>query len=58
MEEIASTFEHLGVTPNFHRGAAEVYRMLNATPFAEETPETIDNDRTTWDTIEAVSNLD
>jgi len=32
--------------------------MLNATPFAEETPETIDNDRTTWDTIEAVSNLD
>ena len=58
MEEIASTFEHLGVTPNFHRGAAEVYRMLDATPFAEETPETIDNDRTTWDTIEAVSNLD
>ena len=58
MEEIASTFEHLGVTPNFHKGAAEVYKMLNATPFAKETPETIDNDRTTWDTIEAVSNLD
>jgi len=57
MEEIASTFEHLGITPNFHKGAAEIYRMLNATPFAEESPETIDKDRTTWDTIEAVSKI-
>ena len=25
MEEIAATFENLGVTPNFHKGAAEIY---------------------------------
>ena len=57
MEEIAATFENLGVTPNFHKGAAEIYEMLNSTPFAKESPETIDKDRTTWDTIEAVSKI-
>ena len=57
MEEIADTFENLGVTPNFHKGAAEIYKMLNSTPFAKESPETIDKDRTTWDTIEAVSKI-
>ena len=57
MEEIASTFENLGITPGFHKGAAEIYKMLNATPFAEESPETIDKDRTTWDTIEAVAKI-
>lgn len=54
MEEISSTFENLGVTPNFHKGAAAVYRMLDSTPFAKETPETIDKDRTTWETIDAL----
>jgi len=57
MEEIAATFENLGVTPNFHKGAAEIYKMLNSTPFAKESPETIDKNRTTWDTIEAVSKI-
>ena len=57
MEEIAATFENLGLTPNFHKGAAEIYKMLNSTPFAKESPETIDKDRTTWDTIEAVSKI-
>ena len=57
MEEIAATFENLGVTPNFHKGAAEIYKMLNSTPFAKESPETIDKDRTTWDTIESVSKI-
>ena len=57
MEEIAATFENLGVTPNFHKGAAEIYKMLNSTPFAKESPETIDKDRTTLYTIEAVSKI-
>ena len=57
MEEIAATFENLGVPPNFHKGAAEIYKMLNSTPFAKESPETIDKDRTTWETIEAVSKI-
>ena len=31
MEEIAHTFEHVGVTPNFHTGAAQVFREVDAT---------------------------
>ena len=46
MEEIAATFGSLGVTPLLHQGAAEVYRVLSETPHAQETPETIDPDRT------------
>ena len=57
MEEIAATFEHLGVSPFFHKGAAEVYRLLSRTEFAEETPETVDRDRPTIETIRAVVDL-
>lgn len=31
MEEIASTFAHVGVTPDFHTGAAQVFREVDAT---------------------------
>ncbi len=57
MNEIASTFEALGVTPAFHQGAAEIYRLLSMTPYANETPEEIDKDRPTSDTIRAVVDL-
>ena len=57
MEEISSTFESLGITPGFHNGAADAYRMLVRTTFSEETPETIDKNRTTWETIEALVDL-
>tara|TARA_B100001179_G_C18599096_1_gene409014 strand:- start:1636 stop:2529 length:894 start_codon:yes stop_codon:yes gene_type:complete len=57
MEEISATFEDLGVTPHFHMGAAEMYRLLDSTPFASETPETIDKDRTVWETIRAAADL-
>ncbi|MEM1200483.1 MAG: DUF1932 domain-containing protein [Pseudomonadota bacterium] len=46
MEEIASTFASAGVTPGFHEGAAEIFRLLSQTPFASETRETIDPNRT------------
>ena len=55
IEEIADTFEHAGLTPNFHRGAAEVFRLLSGTPFAQETRETIDRSRTLQQTIEVVA---
>ena len=55
MEEIAAAFEHVGVTPYFHRGAAEVFRLLSETPFAQETPETIDQTRTLGETIAVVA---
>ena len=57
MEEISATFEGLGVTPYFHMGAAEIYKLLDSTPFAKETPETIDPDRTVWETIRVASEL-
>ena len=57
MYEIAATFEHLGVTPAFHQGAAEIYRLLSMTPYAAETPEESDKDRPTSDTIRAVVDL-
>ena len=53
MEEIASTFAKVGVTSHFHLGAAAIYRLLQATSFANESPETIDPGRTLARTIEA-----
>ena len=44
MEEIAATFDAAGVTPRFHQGAAEIFRLLASTPFADESPETIDRE--------------
>ena len=51
MEEIAATFDAVGVTPHFHQGAAEIYRLLASTPFADESPETVDRDRSLAETI-------
>ena len=51
MEEIAETFDAAGVTPRFHQGSAEIYRLLDSTSFASESPETIDRNRTLKDTI-------
>ena len=45
MEEIAAAFSSVGVTPKFHQGAHEVYRLLSGTPYAAETPDTIDASR-------------
>ena len=57
MEEIADTYHYLGVTPNFHRGAAEIYRLLSQTPYATERAESIDPDRTLSQTIRALVQL-
>lgn len=46
MEEIARTFADAGVTSGFHDGAAEIFRVLSKTPFAEETRQTMDTTRT------------
>ena len=37
MAEIARTYESVGVTPDFHRGAEWVYSLFATTPFANET---------------------
>ena len=57
MEEIAATFDQVGVTPQFHRGAAEIFRLLSQTSSAQETPETRDSGRTLAETIAALAKL-
>jgi 3-hydroxyisobutyrate dehydrogenase-like beta-hydroxyacid dehydrogenase len=37
MAEIARTYESVGVTPQFHRGAEWLYALIAKTPFANET---------------------
>lgn len=51
MEEIAATFADANVPSGFHEGAAEVFRVLEKTPFAAETRETMDTSRTLEDSL-------
>jgi len=37
MEEIAATFEALGLTPRILEGAADIYRFIGETPLADQT---------------------
>jgi len=46
MDEIAATFAAADVTPHFHQGAAEIYRLLATTELASEMRETRDRTRT------------
>jgi 3-hydroxyisobutyrate dehydrogenase-like beta-hydroxyacid dehydrogenase len=57
MEEIAKTFADAGVTPGFHEGAAAIFRILAETPFASETRENFDADRTMEETIRAAADV-
>lgn len=45
-EEIAGTFQVAGVTPGFHQGLAEVSRLLDSTPYAAGSSDTIDHTTT------------
>ena len=51
MEEIAATFKSCGITPNFHLAAAEIFRVMAASPFAAENRETVDPNRTMEQTV-------
>jgi 3-hydroxyisobutyrate dehydrogenase-like beta-hydroxyacid dehydrogenase len=46
MHEISATCRSVGVTPDFHAGAAWLYETLARTPLAAETRATLDRDRT------------
>jgi predicted Ser/Thr protein kinase len=52
MEEIAKTYEALGITPKMYEGAAEFYRFVGGTQLAEEKAETVDRSRTMKQVIE------
>lgn len=55
MEEIAATFRHEGITPDFHLGARDLYELVSHTSLGQETPETIDLTRTLEQTISTIS---
>ena len=56
MEEIAQTFADAGVTPDFHNAAADIFRLLDKTPFAAETRETLDSSRTLEQSVRVYRN--
>lgn len=45
MEEIATTFADVGLTPLILQGAADLYRFVAATPIGQESPENRDQSR-------------
>ena len=51
MEQIAETYASVGLTPNYHKGAADMYRLLNSTPFGAESRETMDKSRTMQESV-------
>jgi len=55
MEEIAKTFAHLSLTPQIYQGAADMYRLVSATPLAAETPENMDRGRTLAQVIDILA---
>ena len=51
MHEIAATYDQAGVTPHFHEGAAEIFRLMAESPIGHERPETVDRNRTLEETV-------
>ena len=52
MHEIRDTLAAAGLPGAFHQGAAEVFELLDRTPIADETRETVDPSRTLDDALE------
>jgi 3-hydroxyisobutyrate dehydrogenase-like beta-hydroxyacid dehydrogenase len=55
MEEIARTFNDVGLTPRLFEGAADVYRAVAASPLGGERPETLDTSRGLEATVDALA---
>lgn len=57
MRQIAATFESVGVPGQFLHGAAALYEMLSATPFAAEPEEAVDTSRSLETTVAALAEV-
>jgi len=55
MEQVAETFAAIGLTPDIHNGAADLFRLLNESPLATERREEIDPNRTVADVLKMLS---
>lgn len=51
MEQVAETFGSIGLPANIHQGAAELFELLSASPFASQRRDEIDPERTSADTL-------
>ena len=51
MQEIAATFQHLGLTPSLFQGVADMHRYIGDTHLGEETPESRNTGRNLDETI-------
>lgn len=58
MVEIAKTMAAIDLSPGFHEGAADLYRLLSASPFASERRDTVDKTRTLRETIEVCARVE
>ncbi|MBT3533604.1 MAG: hypothetical protein HN478_06990, partial [Rhodospirillaceae bacterium] len=47
----------IGLTPQIHQGAADLFRLLNASPLASERREEIDPDRTVADVLQDLAKI-
>lgn len=52
MLEIVKTMAGCGMTTGFHEGAADLYRLLDESPFSSERRDTVDKSRSLRQTIE------
>ena len=57
MRQISATFEAVGVPGDLHRGAAALYELLSATPFADEPEEAVDTSRSLETTVAALAQV-
>ena len=57
MLEIARTMESCSLTAGFHEGAAELYRLLERSPFSAERRDTVDPTRGLRQTVEACAKV-
>ena len=57
MEEIAATLDAAGLPDGFHRAAAEMFRLIDSTPFAAESRQDWDRERSPEQTVSAISDV-
>jgi 3-hydroxyisobutyrate dehydrogenase-like beta-hydroxyacid dehydrogenase len=57
MQQIAASFRGTGAPSGFHEAAEAVFRLLDASPFASETRETLDRSRTLEEAVQVFAEL-
>ena len=55
MEQVAETFASIGLTPNIHKGAADLFDLLSGSPLASQRRDEIDPKRTSAETLEQLA---